>query len=326
MQQAMIVFGPVPSRRLGQSLGINNIIPKSCSYDCLYCQVGRTTDRNLTRRFFYSPENILEAVREKVHKTRKGGGRIDYLSFVPDGEPTLDIYLGESIRLLKQLRIPIAVFTNSSLLYRPDVRADLALADWVSVKVDAVEPRAWQMVNRPNKKLNLELLLQGIRDFAAEFRGELATETMLVAGINDGEENLQATARFIAGLKPDVAYLAIPTRPPTVEWVKAPDEGTMQKAYQIFSGHIENVEYLIGYSGEPFPVNADPAEAILSITAVHPMREEEALDYLRNAGADRSVLDELLACGDLAAVEHEGRIFYLRKFGKVEEGMKENGN
>jgi wyosine [tRNA(Phe)-imidazoG37] synthetase (radical SAM superfamily) len=314
MENHHIVFGPVPSRRLGQSLGINNIPPKACTYNCVYCQVGRTTDLDLTRRPFFAPEQILAAARQKVQQTRQAGGRVDYLSFVPDGEPTLDLSLGESIRLLRQLAIPIAVFTNASLLYLPEVRTCLKLADWVSIKVDAVGLQAWREVNRPSRLLDFGEMLRGIRDFAATYPGELATETMLVAGINDGVAELRATAEFIASLKPAIAYLAIPTRPPAVEGVKAPAEERLQEAYQIFARHIERVEYLIGFGEGSFPVNASPREALLGITAVHPMREEEALAYLRQAGASRAVLDELLSDGELAAVEYEQQRFLLRKY------------
>jgi len=100
------VFGPVPSRRLGRSLGINNIPPKICSYSCVYCQLGRTLRMEIERRAFYEPEELIRAVRERVEELREGGERIDYLTFVPDGEPTLDSNLGEEIAALKDLGIP----------------------------------------------------------------------------------------------------------------------------------------------------------------------------------------------------------------------------
>lgn len=112
----MIAFGPVPSRRLGQSLGVNNIPPKHCSYDCVYCQVGRTHDKDLTRRTFFAPQAVFESVRERVDEVRAAGGHIDYLSIVPDGEPSLDLHLAETIELLRPLGIKIAVISNSSLV------------------------------------------------------------------------------------------------------------------------------------------------------------------------------------------------------------------
>ena len=132
----MITFGPVPSRRLGRSLGINNIPPKVCSYSCAYCQVGRTTQMEVERRPFYRPEEILDEVREKVENSWEQGKAIDYLTFVPDGEPTLDINLGREIEILKPLGIKVAVISNASLIWNEGVREVLSKADWVSLKVE----------------------------------------------------------------------------------------------------------------------------------------------------------------------------------------------
>jgi len=125
----MIAFGPVPSRRLGRSLGVNNIPPKVCTYSCVYCQVGRTIRMQVERRVFYGPEEILQAARDKVERARESGEPIDYLTFVPDGEPTLDVNLGREIELLRSLGIKIAVITNASLIWREDVREALMKAD-----------------------------------------------------------------------------------------------------------------------------------------------------------------------------------------------------
>ena len=134
-----LAFGPVPSRRLGRSLGVNNIPPKTCSYSCVYCQLGPTDGRNTGRIALYPVEDIVNAVRTSVRNVRAAGGKIDYITFVPDGEPTLDINLGIEIGNLRDLGIKIAVITNASLLWRKDVRDDLSRADWVSVKVDTAE-------------------------------------------------------------------------------------------------------------------------------------------------------------------------------------------
>ena len=148
-----IAFGPVPSRRLGRSLGINNIPPKSCSYSCLYCQVGATKGQIVEPRNFYTPEEIFQEVSAKVKKAYSADEPIEYLTFVPDGEPTLDINLGEAINLLRSLNIPIAVISNASLLSRKNVRDAIAKADWVSVKVDSIDTGIWQQINRPHESL-----------------------------------------------------------------------------------------------------------------------------------------------------------------------------
>lgn len=162
-------FGPVPSRRLGRSVGINHIPAKTCSYACMYCQVGRTTAMQIERRPFFSPEAIVEDVRNRVKQARQENAAIDYLTFVPDGEPTLDLNLGLEIRLLRPLGIPIGVISNSSLIWRDDVRSELANADWVSLKVDAVWEPAWRRINRPHRALSLPAILDGALAFAKTF-------------------------------------------------------------------------------------------------------------------------------------------------------------
>jgi wyosine [tRNA(Phe)-imidazoG37] synthetase (radical SAM superfamily) len=179
----MIAFGPVPSRRLGRSLGINNIPSKICTYSCAYCQVGRTLQITVERRPYYSPEEIFQQVAEKVKSSADQGLAIDYLTFVPDGEPTLDINLGPEIDMLRSLGIKIAVvISNASLIWDESVRDDLSKADWVSVKVDAVDERIWRLMDRPHRALRQEAILQGILDFSKEFKGTLVSESMLLGG------------------------------------------------------------------------------------------------------------------------------------------------
>jgi wyosine [tRNA(Phe)-imidazoG37] synthetase (radical SAM superfamily) len=309
----MIAFGPVPSRRLGRSLGVNNIPPKICTYACAYCQLGRTIKMQIDRQAWYEPEEILSAVRDKVAKAREAGERIDYLTFVPDGEPTLDVNLGRAIGLLRPLGIPVAVISNASLIWRQDVRDELTAADWVSLKVDAVEEAVWKRVNCPHGRLRLPRILDGALAFARVYGGELVSETMLVAGVNDSEETLQAVATYLGQLKPHRAYLSIPTRPPAQEWVQAPDEQALARAYQILSAAVPDVEYLIGYEGDAFAFTGDVEGDLLSITSVHPMREGAVSEFLARAGADWSVIDGLVRQGRLVQTEHEGHRFYLRK-------------
>jgi wyosine [tRNA(Phe)-imidazoG37] synthetase (radical SAM superfamily) len=308
----MIAFGPVPSRRLGRSLGINNIPAKVCTYSCVYCQVGRTTEMPIERRRFYDPDRILRDVRDKVEMTKEAGETVDYLTFVSDGEPTMDANLGREIELLRRLDIPIAVITNSSFLSRHDVRGDLMGADWVSLKMDSVEERTWRRVNRSHTRLELTSILEGALAFARSFRGKLVTETMLVAGVNDGEGHLREVAGFLGRLRPDTAYLAAPTRPPAEEWVRAPDEETLNRAYQILSEQVERVEFLIGYEGDAFAFTGDVEEDLLSITAVHPMRENAVSTFLARAGAKSEVIHRLVAQGQLVRVEYGGHRFYVR--------------
>ena len=309
----MIAFGPVPSRRLGRSLGVNNIPPKVCTYSCVYCQLGRTIRMRVECRAFYEPEEVLRDVRDKVERAREVGETIDYLTFVPDGEPTLDVHLEHEIELLRSLGIPIAVITNGSLIWRGDVREALMRADWVSLKVDSTREEVWRRVNRPHRALRLTAILDGMLEFARAYKGELATETMLVRDLNDHHDHIEEIADFLARLKPARAYLSIPTRPPAEEWVRTPGEEAINRAYQLLSERVDRVEYLIGYEGNAFAFTGNVEEDLLSITAVHPMREEAVDDFLERAGADWSTVRGLLARGQLVETEYGGRRFYMRK-------------
>ena len=309
----MIAFGPVPSRRLGRSLGINNIPPKVCTYSCVYCQLGRTIKMQVERCAFYPPEEILQDVNRKVEGARKAGESIDYLTFVPDGEPTLDVHLSREIELLTPLEIKIAVITNGSLIWREDVREDLMKADWVSLKIDSTREDVWRRINRPYGTLQLPSILDGMLEFARAYNGELATETMLVEGVNDSDNHLKEVADFLAQLGPATAYLSIPTRPPAEQWVQPPSEEVFNRAYQILSERVDQAEYLIGYEGNAFAFTGNVEEDLLSITAVHPMREEAVNKFLARARADWPIVYKLIEENQLVETRYRGKRFYVRK-------------
>jgi wyosine [tRNA(Phe)-imidazoG37] synthetase (radical SAM superfamily) len=307
----MIAFGPVPSRRLGFSLGINNIPHKVCSYSCAYCQVGRTKVYSTEPRRFYEPQTILEAVRSAL---KSSDGNPDYLSFVPDGEPTLDIGLARSLELLRPLGYKTAVISNGSLINRPGVLPALGQADWVSLKVDAIAGEIWRKIDRPDRSLDLDNILDGLRVFSRTFNGQLVTETMLVDGINDDEACLAGIVAYLAELKPDAAYLSIPTRPPAESRVRPPGEDTVTRAYQLFKEKLDTVELLIGYEGSAFASTGDVEHDLLSITAVHPLQPEALQSLLERSRAGWEIVDKLLDQGSIKEVAYQGKTFYLRKF------------
>ncbi len=308
-----ISFGPVPSRRLGRSLGINNIPHKKCTYSCIYCQVGRTVNIQVERRAFFLPEEIAEDVRDRVEKAGDREESIDYLTFVPDGEPTLDMNLGRTVELLKPMKIKTAVISNASLIRLNEVREELSKIDWVSLKIDSVNERVWRRINRAHKSLSLDAIMDGMLEFKERFGGELVTETMLVRGVNDREEHVREVADFLARLKPVKAYLSIPIRPPAGRHVLPPEEEALNRAYQILKGKVDHVEYLIGYEGNDFAFTGNVSEDLLSITAVHPMREEAVSRFLAQADAEWLVINRLIDQGKLVETEYGGRKFYLRK-------------
>jgi len=307
-----IIFGPIPSRRLGRSLGINNIPHKVCSYSCVYCQIGLTDSMSVSRKEFYSAEEIFNEVSTKVEQLQKAGERIDYLTFVPDGEPTLDINIGKEILELKTLRIKIAVITNASMLWDEKVREDLMNAEWVSVKIDTVDEEIWHKINRPNGKLKLQEILAGIKVFASSFTGELVTETMLVRGINDNIESIKKTAKLIKQINPEKSYILVPTRPPAEEFAEPPSEEYLNAVYQIFRNFLSNVELLAYNEGSDFCYYSDAEKELLSILAVHPMRKDAVEVFIKKAGASNVLLYSLIESEKIKEVKYNNNDYYIK--------------
>lgn len=303
------IFGPVPSRRLGQSIGINHIPPKICTYACRYCQLGKAIRMQSNREAFYPVDDILKLVKNRLNSC----GQVDYLSLVPDGEPCLDLNLGELIKGLKSFGIPVAIISNASMLWDQKIREELSLADWVSLKVDAFSESIWRKVDCPVKSLDHQKIKEGMLTFSQMFKGKLVTESMLISGINDEEIELTKMADFIASLNPHTAYLSIPTRPPADTKVKPANEAAIQQAYALYSSKISNVELLIGYEGNAFSASGNAEADILSITAVHPMREDAMHELLKKNNASYELVNRLIQEGKLLKLEFQGHSFYLRK-------------
>jgi wyosine [tRNA(Phe)-imidazoG37] synthetase (radical SAM superfamily) len=309
----MIAFGPVPSRRLGRSLGVNHVPFKVCSYSCRYCQVGPTLQMRIRRRNFLSSSEIVDAVTRRVHDCTASGEPIDYITFVPDGEPTLDASLGEHIRGLAPTGIPVGVITNASLLWMPEVRADLAAADLVSVKVDTTRRNTWRRLNRAHAQLDFETLIEGIRRFAREYSGTLISETMLVGSLNETEDSIAGAAELLADIAPACAYLGIPTRPPARPDVVPPSNLALVRAYEIMRSRLDRVELLPVYEAGVFGGAVDSVRGLLGILAVHPMREAAVLSYLDDAGLDVRQIEALIRDGQVARVEYCGDPFFVRR-------------
>jgi wyosine [tRNA(Phe)-imidazoG37] synthetase (radical SAM superfamily) len=310
-----LVFGPVPSRRLGRSMGVNNIPYKVCSYACVYCQVGKAVKMQVERRAFYPSDDIVRQVEKKLN------GLLthelpDYITIVPDGEPTLDIHIGELILKLKTFGLPVAVISNGSLIDHKEVRAELMNADYISFKVDAVNHAAWKRVNKPHKDLNLNSILKAIRDFSACYQGKLVTESMLLKNVNDTVDELESLAQFIQEIRPGIAYIAIPTRPPAFKNVFPAGEDTIARAYEIFTSHSLSSELLIGYEGNAFASSGNFTDDLLSITAVHPMRKDAVLELMTKCGVNEESLNVLIDNGLIKTIHFNNQIYYLRKFGQ----------
>ena len=232
------------------------------------------------------------------------------MSFVPDGEPTMDIHLGRHIDLLKPLGIKIAVITNASLLWMDEVKEDLMKADLVSVKIDAVNDDIWKKIDRPSGAFAIDMILQGTFDFAKRFKGTLITETMLVSGYNDTGSQIRKIADYINGLNPQKAYLLVPIRPPAEANVFKPDVPLIKNAFNLFKKNGIETECIIGDESDDFYFSDDIERDLLSIAAVHPVREEVLLNLLSERNLDEQVIDQLIDKKLLSSFVYEGKKFF----------------
>jgi wyosine [tRNA(Phe)-imidazoG37] synthetase (radical SAM superfamily) len=303
------VFGPVPSRRLGQSLGIDTIPLKTCNWNCLYCQLGRTVPLVNQRRNYFLPEAILAEVQLALAAHRPG--EIDWITFVGSGEPTLHASIGLLIRQVKTLTdVPVAVITNGSLLYRPEVRQELLAADAVLPTLDAGDADLYRKINRPWPELTFERLVDGLIAFRREYTGKLWIEVMLVKGLNDSEEALRAIARVVHRLQPDQVHINLPTRPPAETWVQPADEEGLMRATAIL-GDIASVVHPAEGTFDLCGC-ANLIDAIVGIITRHPMREAELRQALERWSPQQigEALSDLAASGQAQIVERYGARFW----------------
>ncbi|MBN2226265.1 MAG: radical SAM protein [candidate division Zixibacteria bacterium] len=300
----MYVYGPVPSRRLGRSLGVSPIPAKVCSYTCVYCQLGRTNRLQVERESFFPRDTILSEIIEHARKTAP-----EYVTFVGDGEPTLCADLGWLIQETKtHIGAKTAVITNGSLLYRKDVRDDLCHADVVIPTLDAGDEAIFRMINRPHREITYDRMIQGLIDFRLVYTGELWIEVMLVKGLNDGDDSLGRIRKVIDTVRPDRVYVLAPIRPPAEHWVEPPVLKRILKAQSILGGAIPIVDRETGeFALENF---SDARTALLEIGSRHPLRRDQAEEIARRLAGEK-VVPELIASGDLIVTEFDGRQYLL---------------
>ena len=249
MKNKSCIFGPVPSRRLGFSLGVDIVPFKTCSLDCVYCQLGPTTVKTLERKEYLPVEEVLSELEGVLKK----GGRIDWITFSGSGEPTLNARIGEMIGRIKKItNVPVAVLTNGTLLYEKSVREEIKGADLVIPSIDAGTEAVFRKVNRPHPDLSLEKVVKGIADFKKGFSGKIWLEVMLVKGINDSESEMEEIARYIRIIKPERVQLNTVVRPPAEEYARGLNSGEMEKAVLFLRERLGKipVEVVVEFRGE----------------------------------------------------------------------------
>ena len=263
-----VIFGPVPSRRLGMSLGIDVIPMKTCSYDCIYCEIGKTTERTLERKSYVDPDAVIRAMERYFAENPET--RLDYVTFSGSGEPTLNSDLGRFIRKAKELtRPPVAVLTNGSLLHDPQVRRDLSEADLVVPSLDAVWQRPFVKVNQPAPGLEVETVVAGIEQFAREFGGEIWLEILLVDGVNSDVEHVRALAEVAGRIAPTRTQLTTVVRPPGTG--RAPPVGAerLRELAAHFTGSIEVVADVQRRDNPAY--QEEKGERIVAMLKIRPM-------------------------------------------------------
>ncbi len=303
------VFGPVPSRRLGQSLGIDPIPLKTCNWNCVYCQLGRTRPLTNMRKTYIDPNLILAEVHAALET--HAPGQIDWLTFVGSGEPTLHSGLGEMVRRVKEMStIPVVVITNGALLHLPEVRQDLLAADAVLPSLDAGNAALYKQINRPHPGVAFDNMIAGWIEFRQIYRGKLWVEVMLVRGLNDTELALRGIAAILERISPDEIHINQPIRPPAEPWVQPADEEGLLRARAILGEKARIYPFAQGHFDlDQFDHVVD---AILAIITRHPMRQAELEQTLATWGQCQvgQALAELEASGRAQRVARYGVQFW----------------
>jgi wyosine [tRNA(Phe)-imidazoG37] synthetase (radical SAM superfamily) len=303
------VFGPVPSRRLGQSLGVDTIPLKTCNWNCVYCQLGRTIPVTNERKEYYPRQEILAEIKKALDSHAPGD--IDWITFVGSGEPTLHVGLGWLIANTKTMTdIPVAVITNGALLYMPEVRQELLPADAIMPSLDAGTPLLYRRLNRPHPAITFERLVGGLISFRQIYQGSLWVQVMLMRGLNDTEETLEGIAAVLKQIHADQVHLILPNRPPTETWVHPSDEEGIMRAQAIL-GRVATVVHPARGSFD-LSGSDNVVDAIIGIITRHPMRETELEDALQRwaPGQVETVLTALQEDGRAKLIERLGIRFW----------------
>ena len=308
MKKFRYIFGPIPSRRLGRSLGISPLPKKTCNYSCIYCQLGRTDRMTNKRQEFYKTEDILKEFKEYL----KDSDKFDIVTVVGEGEPTLCSNLGELICGLKEMTDkPVAVITNGALLSDPQVREELCHADMVLPSLDAYNQDIAKKIDRPYGTIRFEEEFLGLKKFCSMYQGELWLEIMLVDGINDDEESIAQFKKLLKELKYDRLYLNTPVRPPAEECVNVVSDERMEYAVKELGGI--SIEMLS--SGSFFSEIEDDYEAVKSIIGRHPMNQFELNGFLDSRGTanKEEMIEKMKQDEEIAVIDYKGILtFRLR--------------
>lgn len=281
------LYGPVPSRRLGRSLGIDLVPHKICTYDCIYCQIGNTTEKTLVRKEYVPVREILEEVERFL---KEGTSSIDHLSLAGSGEPTLHSKIRSIIEGLKKITlIPVAVITNGFLLWKPEVREDLLQADIVLPSLDAVSQDVFVRINRPRSGFSIEEVIEGMVEFRKLFKGQIWLEMLFCRGINDSKEELMRMKKVVARIQPDRIHLNTVVRPPSEKWAAPLNQKEMEEIQGFFA---EKASIISEFDRHPSSLSEkDIKDEILKILKRRPLSRS---DLSKGMGISQNELDKYI--------------------------------
>jgi wyosine [tRNA(Phe)-imidazoG37] synthetase (radical SAM superfamily) len=298
-----LVYGPVPSRRLGRSLGVDLIPLKTCTYDCVYCQLGRTTNKTVRRGRWVDPDAVVAQVRDRLTS------KPDVIALAGSGEPTLHAGIGAVIDGIKAITdVPVAVITNGSLLGRPAVRRDLAAADIVLPSLDAPSEELYRRVNRPHASLHLDDLVDGLVSFRAAYGGQIWLEVMLLAGMTSPLPQVRRLAELAARIAPDRIQLNTAVRPPAESFAAPVDGAALDECAALFTPRAEVIADLPVSAGNGVAAEAD----VLELVSRRPCTVADIASGLGiHHGEALKAATALVNQGVAELHTHEGRSFYL---------------
>jgi wyosine [tRNA(Phe)-imidazoG37] synthetase (radical SAM superfamily) len=306
------LFGPVPSRRLGMSLGVDLVPRKVCSLDCVYCEVGRTTLLTVERREYVKFEKVVRELREYFAHNPEP----DYMTFSGSGEPTLNSRIGDLVDFIKREKphIPVAILTNGTTLHDPSVRRELLGADVVLPSLDAATADVFRRINRPHHSLGIEDCIKGLVAFRKEFTGEIWLEVFVLPGYNDTTEELDAIRRAVLDIGPDRVQLNTLDRPGTVEGLRAATPQELQAALDTL--HLDNVEIIAAPPERKLlgGYRSDTETAILETIVRRPCTVDDLSAILGLCVTEiNKYISVLEAEGKVEPVRRERGVFYTRK-------------
>jgi wyosine [tRNA(Phe)-imidazoG37] synthetase (radical SAM superfamily) len=298
------IFGPVPSRRLGRSLGIDLVPHKTCTYDCIYCQVGHTTDKTIKRKIWVGVDELIAELKNKL------SSKPDCITLSGSGEPTLFAGCGELIKKIKQLTdIPVAVITNGSMLCDKQVRAELLDADIVVPSLDAGDEEIFQKINKPAAGITFAKMLKGLIDFRSEFKKDKYwLEVFFIAGLNDDDEQVGKMAACIAKIRPDKIQLNTVTRPPADD-VKPVKKERLAEIAKKFGKNAEVIaDFKAGQADSEF--KAEDADIIEMLKRRPCSLDDVAAGLKTPMNEALKHIETLISVGKIEAVRQNGKIYY----------------